>query len=71
MKIHDRKDWIRYKEEDIAKIIRRYDGIVDAQLTARTDFLVAGRWATGDVKKAREMGIPVFHEWELFRFLEP
>ena len=62
--------WIRYKEEDIIKTIKRYDGEVLPELTARTDFLIAGRWATEDIKKAREMGVPVFHEWELFRFLE-
>jgi hypothetical protein len=62
---------IKYGKADVARIIKRYGGIVDDELSAGTDYLVAGKWAHESVKKAIELGVKVFYEFELFRFLSP
>ena len=43
---------------------------MEEDVSARTDYLVAGKWASDDVKKARELGVKVLYQFDLFEFFE-
>ncbi len=66
-------DYIVYSPDEIRAAVRRHGGIVDDEVTAATDCLVSLRWPGDDdpppLRKARELGVPVIHEFELFGFL--
>jgi len=58
-----------YKTEDLIAAVRWHGGIVDAEVGAGTDILLAGKWATEETRRARELGIRVLHHFEVFDFL--
>ena len=58
-----------YKTEDLMSAIRWHGGMIDPDVGAQTDVLLAGKWATEESRKARELGIQVLHHYELFNFL--
>ena len=58
-----------YKMEDFVAAVRWHGGVVDPELSAETDVLVAGKYAMEDVRKAREFGIRVLYQYELVDFL--
>ena len=62
---------IKYTAEGIKVVVERYGARVDEEMTAKTDFLIAQKLADAPVKLARELGVKVFYEFELFRFLGP
>lgn len=62
---------IKYTAERISAVLERYGAQVDEEMTAITDFLIAQKWSEAPVKLARELGVKVFYEFELFRFLGP
>ncbi len=55
--------------EDLMAAIRWHGGVIDPDVGAQTDVLLAGKWATEESRKARELGIRVLHHYELFNFL--
>ncbi len=62
-------DHIAYTPEEIVRSIKWHGGIVDDEVTATTDYLVSQRWAQDPIKKARELGVPILYEFDVFRFL--
>ena len=60
---------IEYAQEEIIRTIKGHGGVIDDEVTATTDFLVSQRWAQEHVKKARELGVPVLYEFDIFDFL--
>ncbi len=56
--------------EHIEQTVAFYGGRVVDEVTAETDVLLALRGAKDAVSRAEEMGIPVVHEFEIFRYLE-
>ena len=59
----------KWKAEDFIEAIKWHGGIVDAELTAQTDVLLAGKYAMDDVRKARELGVKILRQYEVFDFL--
>lgn len=55
--------------EDLMAAIRWHGGVIDPDVGAQTDVLLAGKWATDEFRKARELGIRVLHHYELFSYL--
>jgi hypothetical protein len=58
-----------YRTEDLMTAIRWHGGVIDSDVGAQTDVLLAGKWATEESRKASELGIHVLHHYELFNFL--
>ncbi|HHN46730.1 MAG TPA: hypothetical protein ENN09_04740 [Planctomycetes bacterium] len=59
----------RFSRPYIEDTIRSYGNRLMEEITAETELLVAGRLATIPVEEARELGIPIVYEFELFPFL--
>jgi NAD-dependent DNA ligase len=53
----------------LAAAVRWHGGEVDARVNAGTDVLLAGRWASEQVERARELGVEVFRHFQVLRFL--
>ena len=60
---------INFRTEDLMSAIRWHGGLIDPDVGAQTDVLLAGKWATEESRRARELGIKVLHHYELFNFL--
>jgi hypothetical protein len=61
-----RKD---YSEKAVREILEFYGNEVEDAPSARTDVLIALRGGDA-IKMAKDLGIPIVYEWELFRYLE-
>jgi hypothetical protein len=59
----------RYARAYIEDTIKNYGNRLAEDVSAEVDLLVAGRLATDTVEAARELGIPIVYEFELFPFL--
>ena len=59
----------KWKDADFIAAIKRHGGVVDADVSAQTDVLLVGKCAMDAVRKARELGIRVLHQYEVFDFL--
>lgn len=55
--------------EDFIKAIKWHGGLIDADVSAQTDVLLTGKYAMDDTRKARELGVKVLRQYELFDFL--
>jgi hypothetical protein len=71
------KSAIRYKWTEIKAVIEAYGGKVFAQPDVGCDYMVAQKSPSegtdaerDEFTRAKDLGIPVVYEWELFRFLE-
>ena len=60
---------IEYSQDEIVRTIKEHGGVIDDDVTATTDYLVSQRWSQEHVKKARELGVPVLYEFDIFDFL--
>ena len=60
----------KFGRDYVIDLIRWHGAIVEEDVSARTDYLVAGKWASDDVKKARELGVKVLYQFDLFEFFE-
>jgi hypothetical protein len=49
--------------------VRRHGNILDEEVGAQTDLLLAGKFAQAHVRKARELGLRILHHSEVFNFL--
>ena len=58
-----------FRTEDLMTAIRWHGGVIDSDVGAQTDVLLAGKWATEESRKASELGIHVLYHYELFHFL--
>ena len=58
-----------WKTEDFIAAIKWHGGVVDADLTAGTDVLLAGKYAMDATRMARELGIRILRQYEVFNFL--
>ena len=58
-----------YTKEAIKEAVLFHGNIVDDELSAKTDILIALR-GSEEANRAKELGIIVVHGWELFRYLE-
>ena len=63
-------DTIRRSLREIKYFIEENDGVLQDELTLETNFLVAGTGPEADrmVKKARELGVKILREDELYGF---
>ena len=59
----------RYSRQYITQTISRYGNTVVEEMGADVDLVVAGRLATQSVEAARELGVDLVYEFELFPFL--
>ena len=59
----------KWKDQDFIAAIKRHGGVIDADVSAQTDVLLVGKCAMDAVRKARELGIRVLHQYEVFDFL--
>jgi hypothetical protein len=59
----------KWKTEDFIAAIKWHGGLVDADLTAQTDVLLAGKYAMDETRRARELGVRVLRQYEVFDFL--
>ncbi|MHC4250920.1 MAG: BRCT domain-containing protein, partial [Planctomycetota bacterium] len=59
----------KWKTESFIAAIKWHGGLVDADLTAQTDVLLAGKYAMDETRRARELGVRVLHQYEVFDFL--
>ncbi len=60
----------KFARDYVIDLVRWHGGIVEDDVSARTDYLIAGKWASEDVKKARELGVKVLFQFDLFEFFE-
>ncbi len=58
-----------YTKEAIKEAVLFHGNVVDDELSAKTDILIALR-GSEEANRAKELGIIVVHGWELFRYLE-
>lgn len=59
----------RFSRHFIEDIITWYGNGLEKDISAEVDLVVAGKLATDAVDAARELGIPIIYEFELFPFL--
>jgi rubrerythrin len=59
----------RYSRQYITQTISRYGNTAVEEMGADVDLVVAGRLATQSVEAARELGVDLVYEFELFPFL--
>lgn len=71
------KSAIRYKWTEIKAVIEAYGGKVNANPDVGCDYMIAQKSPQegndaerAEFVRAKDMGLPVIYEWELFRFLE-
>jgi hypothetical protein len=60
---------VQVKNEEILDAIRWHGGAIDAEIGAGTDVLLAGKWATEETRRAKDLGIQILHHYHLFDFL--
>ena len=60
---------VQFKTEQILAAIRWHGGVVDAEVGAGTDALLAGKWAIEETRRAKELGIQVLHHYLVFDFM--
>jgi len=59
----------QYKTEDFLSSIRWHGGVIDAEIGAGTNVLLSGKWALEDTRRARELGIEILYQFQVFDFL--
>lgn len=76
-KAADKKSAIRYRWTDIKAVVESYGDKVVAKVDPTVNYVIAQKnpeegddVEKAEFKKAKELGLPVIYEWELFRFLE-
>jgi len=60
----------KFGRDYIIDLIGWHGATVEDEVSARSDYLVAGKWASEDVKKARELGVKVLYQFDLYEFFE-
>jgi hypothetical protein len=76
-KAADKKSAIRYRWTDIKTVVESYGDKVVAKVDPTVNYVIAQKnpeegddLEKAEFKKAKELGLPVIYEWELFRFLD-
>lgn len=59
----------RYSAETVLATVRWHGAVVEQEVSARTNFLLAGKWASDDIKRARELGVKILHYTDVLEFL--
>jgi hypothetical protein len=59
----------KWDSEDFIRAIKWHGGLIDADVSAQTDVLLTGKYANEETRKARELGVKVLRQYEVFDFL--